>query len=283
MKNLQIQNVKKSYPGFDLDLSLDVPEDTVIGVLGLNGAGKSTLFKCILGLDQLDGGQILLDGIPVQELSPAQKERIGVVFPASFFPPLFTAKNIEDVMAASYREFDKDHYEQLLKRFELPEKKKIKDFSTGMTARLKVICALCHNADLLILDEPTAGLDVLARDEILDLLREYMEVPGRTILISSHISSDLETFCDSFCLIHKGRIIWSEDADTLNADYGVAQLNDTQLHALGDDAFLATEKTGYGVNALTKDRRYVQENLPDVPLEKASLDDVMEIMIRGEH
>ena len=170
-----------------------------------------------------------------------------------------------------------------VKKYNLPLNKKIKEFSTGMKAKLKVLVAISHHAKLLILDEPTAGLDVIARDELLELLREFMEKDeDRAILISSHISSDLETLCDDLYMIHDGKIILHEDTDVLLGDYALLKLDDTQYHALDKQYLLRSKKEPFGYSCLTDQKQYYIENYPDITIEKGTIDAVITMMIRWE-
>ena len=171
----------------------------------------------------------------------------------------------------------------MISQFELPKNKKIKEFSTGMKAKLKVIVAMSHQAKLLILDEPTAGLDVIARDELLDMMRDYMaEDDQRSILISSHISSDLETICDDFYMIHNGHVIMHEDTDVLLSDYALLKVDFKQFEQLDKDYILKSKKESYGYSCLTNQKQYYKENYPDIVIENGHIDDVMTMMIRGE-
>ena len=206
---LKVEHLQKRYKQFSLNCSLEIKSGYVTGLIGQNGAGKSTTFKAILGLISIDGGAITLLG--------KDKEALGVVLSDSGFSGYLTIRDIVPVLEHLYHKFDKYFFLEQVKKYNLPLNKKIKEFSTGMKAKLKVLVAISHHAKLLILDEPTAGLDVIARDELLELLREFMEKDeDRAILISSHISSDLETLCDHLYMIHDGKIILHEDTDVLH-------------------------------------------------------------------
>ena len=163
-----------------------------------------------------------------------------------------------------------------------PANKKIKEFSTGMKAKLKVLLAVSHEAALLILDEPTAGLDVVAREEILDMLRGYMEQEGRGILISSHISSDLEGLCDDIYMIQGGKIVLHEDTDVILSNYGLLKLEDRQYDTLDKDHILCVKKEGFGYSALTNERQYYQENYPSLIVERCGIDQVETMLIGGK-
>lgn len=182
-----------------------------------------------------------------------------------------------------YRQFDSSFFIKQVQRFSLPMDKQIKGFSTGMKAKLKVLVAISHNAQLLILDEPTAGLDVIARDELLDMLREFLEEDDeRSILISSHISSDLESLCDDLYMIHDGKIILHEDTDILLSNYALLKVDDKQYEALDKSYILRVKKESYGYSCLTNERQYYLENYPNITIEAGSIDELITMMIRGK-
>ena len=182
-----------------------------------------------------------------------------------------------------YRNFDDSFFMEQVNRVQLPFNRKIKDFSTGMKAKLKVLVAISHNAKLLILDEPTAGLDVIARDELLEMLREFMEKDEeRSILISSHISSDLETLCDDLYMIHEGTIILHEDTDVLLSDYALLKVEAEQYSKLDKQFILRSKKETYGYSCLTNQKQYYMDNYPKIAVEKGTIDEVITMMIRGQ-
>ena len=210
---LKLENVTKHYKGFDLECSMDVLPGCVTGLIGKNGAGKSTTFKAILGLIHCDGGSIKIFDKPVGQLGVQDKEQIGVVLSDSGFSGHLTIQDLIPVLRSMYPSFQQEEFFKRCKEFSLPLTKKINDFSTGMKRKFQVLTAISHDSRLLILDEPTSGLDVVARDEILELLRDYMEHEERSVLISSHISADLEGFCDDLYMIDEGKIILHEETD----------------------------------------------------------------------
>lgn len=228
---LKIEHLKKQYSNFSLDCSLEVKEGYITGLIGQNGAGKSTTFKAVLGLISMDGGNVTILGKDLSEITPKDKESLGVVLSDSGFSGYLTIKDVISILKNLYEDFDHAFFMEQLHKLQLPMNKKIKDFSTGMKAKLKVLIAISHNAKLLILDEPTVGLDVIARDEVLNMLREFMEKDeSRSILMSSHISSDLETLCDDLYMIHEGQVILHEDTDVLLSDYAVLKVDEEQFH-----------------------------------------------------
>ena len=186
------------------------------------------------------------------------------------------------ILRSLYPSFEESAFLEKCQKLELPLNKKIKEFSTGMKAKLKVLVAISHNARLLILDEPTAGLDVLAREQILDMLREYM-IPGdRSILISSHISSDLEGFCDDLYLIHNGKILLHEDTDILLSEYGILKVTEEQYQQMEKRYLLKKKKEAFGYCLLTNHKQFYQENAPDLTIEKGTIDELITMMIKGE-
>lgn len=279
---IKLENVTKHYPQFDLNCSLEVPQGCVTALIGPNGAGKSTTFKAILGLIYPDEGTLHLFGKPLEQITLQDREKIGVVLSDSGFSGYLSIKDIIPVMAHLYRDFRKEYFLEKCRKFELPLNKKIKDFSTGMKAKLKVLAAMSHNAELLILDEPTSGLDVLAREEILDMLREYMIPGNRSILISSHISSDLEGLCDDFYLIDQGKIVMHEETDVLLGEYGLLKVTEEQYEALDKTWLLRRKKEVYGYSCLTSQKQFYEENVPGIAIEKGTIDEVITTMIKGE-
>ena len=278
---LKVKHLKKNYASFSLDCSLEVKPGYVTGLIGQNGAGKSTTFKAILGLIQCDGGSIEIFG--QSTLNEEDKQLLGVVLSDSGFSGYLTISDIIPILENLYKRFDKSFFLHMVNQFELPKNKKIKEFSTGMKAKLKIIVAMSHQAQLLILDEPTAGLDVIARDELLDMMRDYMtEDDQRAILISSHISSDLETLCDDVYMIHDGQVIMHEDTDVLLSEYALLKVDDQQFEQLDKAYILKYKKESYGYSCLTHQKQYYRENYPNIVLENSHIDDVMTMMIRGE-
>ena len=280
---LEINGLVKKYKDFILNCTMKVERGCITGLVGENGAGKSTTFKAALGLISYDSGDITLMGKEPSELKEEDKSRIGVTLAESGFSGYLKVKDIIPVMSAMYPEFDRSRFESLCRKFGVPQDKYIKEFSTGMKAKLKVLVAVTHGADFLLLDEPTTGLDVMAREGILNLLREYMEEDeNRSILISSHISTDLEGLCDDLYLIHEGQIILHEEMDTLLNEYGLIKADDVQYGKLDKEHILSVRRTTYGYDCLTDQRQYYRENYPDIVVENGSLDEVITMMTGGK-
>ena len=279
---LNLEHVQKTYGTFALDVSLQVQEGQVIGLIGSNGAGKSTTFKAILGLIRSETGVCKMFDKPVQEFKASDKEKIGVVLAESGFSGYITVKDVMAIMSAMYKDFSKTEFEERCEKFRIPMNKQIKEFSTGMKAKLKVLAALSHNADFLILDEPTAGLDVVAREEVLDMLREYMEDGTKGILISSHISSDLEGICDELYMIDNGHIVMHEETDVFLSEYGVLKVTPEQYEKLDKQYISKVKKEQACYRCLTAQKVYYMENYPEIIVENGSIDELMMLMLRGE-
>lgn len=280
---LKIEQIKKNYDNFSLNCSLEVKKGHVTGLIGQNGAGKSTTFKALLGLISIDGGTIEILGKPLREFNAKDKQSLGVVLSDSGFSGYLTVNDIVPIMNNLYDKFDKAFFMNQINKFQLPLNKRLKDFSTGMKAKLKVITAISHNAKLLVLDEPTAGLDVIARDELLEMLRDFMEADSEhAILISSHISSDLESLCDDLYMIHDGKVILHEDTDLLLSGYAVIKVNEAAYSKLDKHYILRAKKESYGYSCLTNQKQYYMENYPKTVIENGNIDEVITMMIRGE-
>lgn len=279
---LKLNGVKKHYKGFNLECSMEVQPGCVTGLIGKNGAGKSTVFKLIMGLVDCDGGVIEVFGKKAAELRIRDREDIGVVLAESGFSGYLTVKDLIPMLDSMYGKFSKEDFIEKCRRFDLPLDKKIKEFSTGMKRKLQILAAISHGAKLLLLDEPTAGLDVVARDEILNLLREYIEKNECSILISSHISADLEGFCDDIYMIDDGKMIMHEETDVLLSDYAILKVTEEQYELLDQAYILKHRKENYGYSCLTNQKQFYLENYPELVIEKGSIDEVIMMMVRGE-
>lgn len=279
---LQLKNVQKTYGDFRLDCSLDLKPGYITGLIGQNGAGKTTIFKSALGLISIDGGTITVLGKSLNQLSIEDRQDIGVVLSDSGFSGYLTIRDIIRIMNQLYESFDPEEFVKKCKASGLPLDKQLKEFSAGMKARVKVLAAMSHNARLLILDEPTAGLDVLAREELLDSIREYMEAGDKSILISSHISTDLEHLCDDLYFIDQGKMVLHEETDVLLGSYGLLKVTEEQYKTLDKKHILCRKKEPYGYRILTNQIGFYRENEPGLVMEKGSVDEVITMMLRGE-
>ena len=283
---IEMKDVRKHYQNFDLKVSLEVPTGTIVGLVGQNGAGKSTTFKSLLQLIRVDGGEILVDGVDITKENAketvARKQNIGVALSDSGFSGFLTPQDVCKILKGMYHNFSEAKFNEYCRRLELPMTTKVKELSNGNKAKLKVISALCHGAQFVILDEPTAGLDVVARDTVLQLLRDYMEeAEDRSILISSHISTDLEGLCDSLYLIHKGEIVLSKDTDVLLSEYAVLKVSDEEYNSLDKEHVLKSKKESFGYACLTNQKQYYAENYPNMVIERGNIDDLIMIMALG--
>jgi len=278
---LKLENVKKNYGSFSLDCSLEVRKGQVTGLIGRNGAGKSTTFKSVLGLVYPDSGEIEMFGKKLSDITPEDKEQLGVVLAEANACEMFNAKDMLPILKAMYKHFSEQEYLGKCKQYDIPMDKPLKEFSTGMKAKFKIIMALSHDAKLLILDEPTAGLDVVMRTELLDMLRDYMEDEDRAILISSHISTDLEGLCDDIYMISDGNIVLHEETDVLLSEYGVLKVTEEHYESLEKEYIIATKKEKFGYLCMTNRKDFYQENYPQIAIEKGNIDDLIMMMGKG--
>lgn len=276
---IELKNVTRVYPGFTLDnVSFSVPRGTVMGFIGENGAGKSTTIRAILGLLKRGEGTITVLGEEAGRLSPETKEKIGVVFDGLTFPENLTAKQLDKVMGGLYRSWDSAMFGGYLARFGLPEKKRLRTFSRGMTMRLSIAAALSHHPELLLLDEPTSGLDPVVRSEILDLFLEFMQDERHSILMSTHITSDLERIADYICLIHGGRIVFTEERNEMLAKYRILKCTEEQLAAIDKADVIGMRKGRYASEVLT----LAAGKYPGVAADVPTIEEIMVYYIKGE-
>ena len=280
---VKIDHLVKRYGDFTLDVSMEIPRGNMTGLVGRNGAGKTITIKALLGLIRADGGSVTVMGKDVALLTPEDRKKIGAALSESGFSGMLRVRDVADILAAMYDDADREGFLGLCRRFGLPEDKPVREFSTGMKAKLRVLTALSHSADLLIMDEPTAGLDIEARNEILDMIRDFLASnEDCSILISSHISSDLENLCDDIYLINNGRIILHEETDRLLDSYGVMRVDEDTYSGLDKQHILAVRKENFGYSCFADDRRYYEENCPGIVIQKGSIDDLILIMAGGE-
>ena len=279
---LKIEHLQKHYDNFALDCSLNVKPGCVTGLIGANGAGKSTTFKAVLGLISTDGGTVQIMGKDLKTFTAKDRQRLGVVLSDSGFSGYLTIRDVLSILNQMYDTFDRKFFLEQTERFQLPMDRPIREFSTGMRAKLKVLAAISHDVRLLLLDEPTAGLDVIARDSLLEMLQDIMERDEeRAILISSHISSDLETLCDDLYMVYQGKVVLHEDTDVLLSDYGILKVDEQQFQKLDREYLLRYKKEGYGYSCLTNQRQYYMENCPGIVVEKGNVDEVITMMVGG--
>lgn len=280
---VEVDNLVKQYEDFSLNISLNIPGGVISGIIGKNGAGKSTLIKSILGLINPTSGNVKVFGKEVNKLTTTDKYDIGVAMAEAGFSMYLTVKDVAAILKKMYPSFQTDFFADKCKQLRIPMNKQIKEFSTGMKAKLRVLVAISHEARLLILDEPTAGLDIEARNEILDMLREYMaKDDSRSIMISSHISSDLEGLCDDIYLIHDGRLLLHEEIDNIMSNYALVKVNKNDYETMDKTYFLATKQENFGYVCLTNQKRYYLENYPKVVVENGNIDELILMMTGGK-
>lgn len=280
---LEVRNLRKDYGDFVLDkLSFTLPRGVIMGLIGENGAGKSTTINCILNEIQKDAGEILIfdkDNIADEK---EIKSKLGVVFDENHFPDIFTPLEIGKFMAGIYSGWEWPTYRQFLEKFELPKGKKIKDFSKGMKVKLAFAVALSHNAELLILDEATSGLDPIIRDDVLDMLIDFVQDESHSVLVSSHITSDLEKVADYITFIHKGKLIFSHDKDDLVDNYGIVNCGAAVFDVLDKTMVVAYRKEDYQYKVLVRDRNRASKNYPKAIVSPATIEEIMLFYVKGE-
>lgn len=275
---LQIDSLCKSYEDFSLNnISFILPQGCIMGLVGQNGAGKSTTLKAILGLVRPDSGSVKLFGQELQENEGQIKEQIGVVFDSMNLPEMLRGKDVGKVLGPLYQSWDQTAFNGYLERFSLPKNKLIKDYSRGMKMKVAIAAALSHGAKLLLLDEATGGLDPIVRDEILDILLEFMQDPTHGILFSSHITGDLEKIADYVTFIHEGQVRFSQPKDELLDSYAVVKCSPQQLASIDPAALISVRSHQYGTEALVR-RDAVWA---DAVAERPTIEDMMLFIARG--
>ena len=276
---LEIKGLCKQYEGFALEnVSFTLPRGAVMGFIGENGAGKTTTIKSILHLIHRDAGEIRVLGLDNEKDERAVKERIGVVLEDGCFLNTMNARQVDTLMGKAYKSWQSAQFFGFMKRFGIDERKKIKDYSKGMRMKISIAAALSHGAELLIMDEPTSGLDPVVRDEVLDLFYDFMQDESHAILLSSHITSDLDKIADYITFIHQGRIVLSEPRDALLDTYGVLRCTADQLASLDPAAVRAKRVSTFGCEALVR-RSGVPQNWP---VEPVNIEQIMLFLTRGE-
>lgn len=287
---LRVNNLVKSYGTFALNhVDLTVPQGCVTGFIGSNGAGKSTTIRSILGMTIPDSGTIELFDRPTTNYapSPQDKERIGVVFDTCPLPGDCRVRDVGSIGKAAFQQWSKKYFDQLLTHFGISEQKKIKDLSRGMGMKLQLAFALSHEPDLLVLDEATAGLDPLARDEVLDMLHDFMQDEAHGILLSSHITTDLEKIADHIVCIDNGEIVFNRTIDSICDETGIVRCTSKDAEvllesALFDPSEIRIMRNSYSTDVLVPDRFLLREHFPHIACDRASLDEYMRFILKGE-
>ncbi|MBD5523243.1 MAG: ABC transporter ATP-binding protein [Lachnospiraceae bacterium] len=273
---IEIKGVTKDYGDFKLDnISFAVPEGSVCGFIGQNGAGKTTTIRLILDAINRDGGEIYLFGKSIDKDSASLREDIGVVFDEMGFHDFLTARQINTIMKNVYKNWNEEKYFEYLKRFSLPTKKACGSFSRGMRMKLQIAAALSHEAKLLIMDEPTSGLDPIVRNEMLQIFREYVIEEDHTILLSSHITGDLEKLADEVVFIDGGKIVLQGNKDEILEKHGILRCKKDELKAISESLIVSAEISSLGAEVLVNDRKYAEKLYPEMVIEPAGLDEIM--------
>ena len=277
------RNLTKNYRDFSLNVTLDIPDGQITGLVGKNGAGKTTVIKAMLGLIRPDGGSVTVFGKDASVLTTEDKQKIGVALSDSGFSNYLTPADCAKILDKMYDHFDKPAFLKACARYGFPVDKQIRQFSTGMKAKLRVLVAMSHDAKLLIMDEPTAGMDVEARNEVLDIIRTYLtEREDCSVLITSHIATDLEGLCDDIYLIHQGKILLHEDTDVILSEYGILKVDDQTFDKLEQNTILSCKKEAFGYRCLTNQKQFYLENYPGMVVENCGIDDLILLITGGK-
>lgn len=280
---IEIKNLSKEYRDFSLkNLSLNVPQGTVLGLVGENGAGKSTLLQSLLGLIRADYEEIKILGKQLKNQEKEIREDSAVIFDVSHYNLEYTPAFIGKMLKKVYRNWDMEKYDAYLLRFGLPADKKLKKFSKGMKMKLEFAIAFSHKPRLLILDEATSGLDPVFRDEILELIREFTEEEDHTVVMSSHITSDLDKVADYIAFLHEGKLQFVKSYDELQNDYGVLHCGKEFFESLREEDIVSFKKEPYEYKVLVRNRNGILSVFPDLEMEKASVEDIMLMYVKGE-
>lgn len=274
---IEIKDLVKQFDNFKLGpINLTIPKGTIVGYIGQNGAGKSTTIKLLLGLLNKDSGEIKI----LDEINPSSvglKDKLGIVFDDLLIPEEMTLIDVEKFCSRVYSKWNKNSFYRFKEKFNLPEKKIIKNYSRGMKMKLSMAVALSHNAELLILDEATSGLDPIVREEILDLLLDFMQDENHTILISSHILSDLEKVADYIAFINDGKILFMETKDELKENYGICTLSNEEVTSIDEEAIVGRRVHSFGQELLVK-----KNLIPNgIIFQKPSIEDIMIYFVKG--
>ena len=280
MKNaIEIKGLCKNYDGFRLDhVDLALPEGAIMGRAGENGAGKSTTIKAMLGLLHIDSGEVALLGRPGEKAL----EGVGVVFDSDTFPENMNAKDVDAVMKNIYAGWDKALFWQYAKRFSLPEKQPIKEYSRGMKMKLAIAAALARRPKLLVLDEATSGLDPVVRNQILDIFLEFIQEEDHSVLLSSHITSDLEKICDYITFLHQGQVVFSLEKDVLEYRYGAVRCTKEEFARLDKAHVVAYRENMFGCELLTNDRDAFLSANPGCTAEQSTIEEIMLFYVEGK-
>ncbi|MCH7321978.1 ABC transporter ATP-binding protein [Solibacillus sp. MA9] len=280
---LEVKNLSKHYNSFSLKkVNLTIPKGSIVGLIGENGAGKTTTIKAIIGAIQKDGGEITLFGLPFHTTNKEVMQQIAIVMEGSFFHEELSPRQMAKVLKGLYKKWNDVTFNRYLRQFNVPATKKLKEFSKGMRMKLSIAIALSYDAKLLILDEPTSGLDPVVRNEILNIFQDFIIDEERAILLSSHITTDLEKIADYITFIHNGEVILNDMKDDLIYKYGVVKCSEQQFDSLDQTHIIGYEKGQFAVQALVNNKQAVQHMYPDLVIDAPTIDDIMLYYVRGD-
>lgn len=285
MENIiEIKNLKKKYDDkFELDkIDITIPKGVIVGLIGENGAGKTTLIKSMLNIIKIDNGEINIFGKDYKKEEKAIKEDIGVVLDNMFFPELLNAKDINNSMKNIYKNWDSKLYFSYLKEFDLPESKPLKSMSKGMRKKLEIVSALAHKPKLLILDEPTSGLDPVVRSEVLEIFQKFIQDEQHSILLSTHITSDLEHIADEIIFIDKGKKVLQKSRDEIIDNYGILKCDIDYFPNIDKKDIIAYKKTKYTYEILIDNKEQASRKYNSCVIDKITLEDLMVLVVKGE-
>ena len=281
--NLEVKNLCKKYNGFELkDINLELPKGMIMGLIGENGAGKTTTITAILNMINRDSGKIAIFGLDNIKDGKQIKEDIGVVLDDSFLSEYLNPIDINKIMKNIYKNWDEKLYFKYIEDFKLPKDKMSKEYSSGMKMKLKIAVALSHNPKLLILDEPTSGLDPVARNEILDIFQDFIQDEEKSILVSSHITSDLEHIADYITFINNGEIVLTKTRDELLENYGIVKCSADDFEEIDKNDFVKYKKNRYEYEILVEDKFEFKRKYKFEIIDKPTIEDIMLIYIKGE-
>ncbi len=280
---LQVENLTKQYTDFTLDhVSFSIPKGSIMGLIGENGAGKSTTINAILDLVQKDDGIVRFWGEELSCNPKKLKEDIGVVFDGINFYETLTPNKVGKVSAAAYQQWDDSLYKEYLKKFQIPNDKEIKTFSKGMKMKFCIAVALSHKPKLLILDEATSGLDPIMRDDILDIFLDFVQDENHSIMMSSHITTDLERVADYITFIHQGKVLFCKSKDELIYNYGIIRCGAAMFDSIDKSEILAYRKCDYQWNVLIANKEKARRKYQSAVIDDASIDDILLMYVKGD-
>ena len=283
MDILKVKNLSKTYENFSLkNIDFNLPKGCIMGLVGENGAGKTTIIKLILNLIKRENGNIEIFGLDNIENEQQIKEKIGVVLDESYFHDNLNVKDINLIMSNIYSNWDKPLFLYYLKRFKLPSDKIVKDFSKGMKMKLSIAVALSHDPQFLILDEPTSGLDPIVRSEILDIFLDFIQDEEKSILFSTHITSDLDKIADYVTFIHEGEIIFSETKDDMINNFGIIKCGKEDFNKIDKEDIVGFRKSQFGYEVLINNKQQNQTKYDKYIIDSVNLEDIMLLYIRRE-